>query len=157
MADDVPTSSGPSESAPTALAPLCAAGAAVQVGFLSPQENARFDAAFLKLCTSSGGLVANEMRTLPSLTAPTGLRGDPLDNFYPPEEVGHEAMGIYVAYLVDFDGHVLSSAVLRSSGNPRFDKAAIQYIDSFHYKSPGRFESRPVRIFSIMRVDFRSR
>lgn len=69
---------------------------------------------------------------------------------YPLESLRNEDQGtVLVAYLIDVDGAVMDSKVVKSSGYPRLDKVALLGLSKCKFK-PGRENGAPVRAWVEM-------
>jgi TonB family protein len=150
MADDTAASSGPS----------CDAGEPVNAAKLSPEFLAARAARFMKLCVASHGALVDDddSRLIHTLTKPRRLTG-PGPLTIVPTMAQHGVEGnvtIYVSYVVETDGRISSGAVLTSSGFKEVDAAAVKWINSVKFESPGYLDFTPVRVFAVMRISIAS-
>ena len=149
-ADDAAASSGPS----------CEVGDPLNTVRLSPAQLAASGALFMKLCMESSGALVNgdDSRLVHSLTQPGKYSGHGPQDFYPATAIrlGQEGR-IFVAFVVEIDGRTSSATVIKSSGYPRLDDAALQWIRNVTYESPAYLDFTPARMYKVMYVDFKLR
>jgi TonB family protein len=101
----------------------------------------------------------DDSRLIHDITLPEKARRqrDPGD-FYPiaANKQGLEGW-VLVSYVVEADGRTSWAGVLRSSGSPLFDDAALEYVKSVTYESPAYLGFTRVRIYLVMPVVFKLR
>jgi protein TonB len=69
---------------------------------------------------------------------------------YPMESLRNEDQGtVRAAYLVDVDGTILESKIVKSSGYPALDKAALTGMTKCGFR-PGRSNGQPVKAWAEM-------
>jgi TonB family protein len=151
MADGVPTTSSNS----------CELGEQLNTYGLSPEHLAASGALFMKMCAESRDALVNsdDKQLQHDLTAPGKLvRQHGLRDFYPRTamNLGQEG-AVVVAYIVETDGRVTWAVVLKSSGKPGLDEAAVEWTKSLVYESPAYLGFMPVRMYSVTHVNFRLR
>jgi len=147
-ADDAAASSGPS----------CEVGDPLNTVGLSPEQMVLSGAIFMKLCREIAGAIVNgnDSRQANTLKMPTQPSRSPTD-FYPHDEVENRHSGIVIiATVVEADARISWAAVLKSCGYPALDGAAVRWARSTSFRSPAYLGSKPVRVYMLLRVDFRT-
>jgi TonB family protein len=147
------------DDAPAASSPSCEIGEPLNRLALSPEQLVASGAMFMKLCRESGGAIVNgdDSRLVHDLTLPGKIMGPGSRDFYPPISARHGEQGtILVSFVVETDARTSSAVVLESSRNARLDKAALEFVASLTFKSPAYRGFTPVRMYSVLRVDFHS-
>jgi TonB family protein len=125
---------------------------------LSSEELAASNARFMKLCTESSGplINGNDPRISHRLTRPRSLIGRGLHEFYPRDmQIHGQQATLFISYVLEIDGRPTSPAIVKSSGRSQFDDAALKWISNIVFKPPAQLDSMPVRMYAVMRVNFR--
>ena len=145
-ADDVPASSAPS----------CQARGPRKMVGLSSEELAATGALFVKLCTANNGalIYGDDPEVAHDLKRPGRLIGPAPNDFYPPAAKRLQQRGaVYLACIFDTDGKIAGATVVKSSGYPQLDNAAVKWTRAISSSSPAYWNSTPVRMFTVLRVE----
>ncbi|HTY93490.1 MAG TPA: energy transducer TonB [Steroidobacteraceae bacterium] len=66
----------------------------------------------------------------------------------------HETGTVVMAFVVETDGRVSREALLKSSGYPNLDNAALTWQSSARYETPAYLDDTPVRVYLVRRINF---
>jgi TonB family protein len=145
------------DDAPISSAPTCEGGDPTDSlrSKLSPELLALSGTVFMKICGQLRGAIVNagDSRLENTLMPPAHPRN--ADGFYPAEEVlKHHQGTVIIAIVVEPNCKVSWAGVLKSSGYPALDAAALKWAVSTSFKSPGYLNSKPVRVYTTTNVTF---
>jgi TonB family protein len=134
----------------------CAYGEPSDGSTLAPEVVALRRAVFMKLCEQLNGALVNGGDSHSGhLKQPGKIIGPNIGTFYPPESVRHNETGtVVIAFVVETDGRISRAALLKSSGYPALDKAALAWLSQVRYETPAYLDSTPVRVYLVTNVDF---
>lgn len=149
MADDAPASSGASASS-------CEYGQPSDINTMSPDVLAVSRTVFTKICSLFNGELANGRDPHSGhLKQPGKIIGTDIGVSYPPASMmRHETGTVVMAFVVEADGRVSREALLKSSGYPNLDNAALSWQSSVRYETPAYLDDTPVRVYLVRSINF---
>lgn len=63
---------------------------------------------------------------------------------------------VFIRFIVDKDGSIISPEIMKSSGNDLLDSAALKHIQQMpNWDKPGRQRSKPVKVQYIIPINFK--
>lgn len=147
MADDAPFSSGPTGSS-------CAYDEPSEHNTMSPEVLSVSRTVFMKVCGEFNGELVNGRDSHSGhLKQPEKIIGP--DVVYPPQSaIHHETGTVVVAFVVETDGRISREALLKSSGHPNLDDAALRWQSQLRYETPACLDDTPVRVYLVRSINF---
>jgi TonB family protein len=149
MADDAPASSG-------ASALSCEYGQPSDINTMSPEVLAVSRTVFMKICGLFNGELLNGRDSHSGhLKQPGKIIGTDVGVSYPPVSMmRHETGTVVMAFVVETDGRVSREALLKSSGYPNLDNAALASQSSVRYETPAYLDDTPVRVYLVRSINY---
>jgi len=146
---EIPTAAGARAAAPSVGVPKPVPDAMAQQEASATQSEISGTGALDTTGTGSGILMVESLPPMnayiPHEVEPKWLHKPPLVYPEAARSFGYEG-SVMIKALLDYDGAVMRIAVLRSSGYPILDSAAVDYIASSKF-SPALQQKKPVRVW----------